>query len=211
MFALGLPDAVLDTSVKLLAGKPILGRAVTIGRTYRPNNGTREDVPPEFALAIQEVIDTAPAGSILVTAVQGVRSHANWGANQALRASLVGITGVVTDGPVRDLNEMQALGVSVFAQGTSPRSGQDRFTTTVKNGPVICAGVLIKPGDILLGDEDGVIVICPDDAAAIAVKARQIDHAEEQMRQHVLDGGKLEDAVRKYKSGRPAGQSAAGA
>lgn len=203
MYILGLPDGVLDSSVRLLCGQYLLGKAVTIGRVPLPANATVADHHNEFALAIQEVIDAAPIGAILVTAVQGVGTHANWGGNQALRAKQVGMLGIVTDGAVRDIAEMPSMGMTVFAQSCSPRSGQNRFTTTVKNQPVVCAGVIIRPGDILLGDADGVVVISPGDAHAVAEKAKEIALSEKKMHAHIKAGGLLKEAVQRFKVGRP--------
>lgn len=199
MYILGLPDSVLDPSVRLLCGQYLLGRAVTIGRVPLPENASVADQHPEFSLAIQEVIDTAPRGAVLVTAVQGVGTHANWGGNQALRAKQVGMLGVVTDGAVRDIAAMPELGMTVFAQSCSPRSGQNRFATTVKNQPVVCAGVVIRPGDILLGDADGVVVIAPQNARAVAEKAKDIALSEKKMHAHINAGGTLKEAVQRYK------------
>ncbi|TEA79042.1 RraA family protein [Allopusillimonas ginsengisoli] len=199
MFGLGLDDTTLDPSIRLLAGETILGRAITIGRIPMPPNATQESLDASMTLAIQEVIDSAGKDSILVTAVQGIASHANWGGNQALRASKVGILGIVTDGAIRDLNEMQGYGMTVFAKCTSPRAGQHRFATTVKNGPVVCGGVLIKPGDIIAGDADGVLLIPEHAAEEIALKARLLIESEEKMQTYMKGGGSLTDAVKRFK------------
>jgi regulator of RNase E activity RraA len=196
MFALGLKDTALGPSVRLLVGKRILGRARTIGRVPLPSNGGQQEIKPEFSLAIQEVIDGCGPGSIMVIATQGIATHANWGGNMATRAAAVGALGLITDGAIRDLEEMGPLGMTIFAQGTSPRAG---FATAIRNEPVICAGVLIRPGDIIVGDADGVIVIDPAQAGAIAAKAHELVEVEEEMQGFMRTGATLQDAVRKYK------------
>lgn len=199
MFALGLKDTALGPSVRLLVGQRILGRARTIGRVPLPSNGGQQEIKPEFSLAIQEVIDGCGPNSIMVIATQGIATHANWGGNMATRAAAVGALGLVTDGAIRDLEEMGPLGMTIFAQGTSPRAGHFRFATAIRNEPVICAGVLIRPGDIIVGDADGVVVIDPAQAGAIVAKANELVKVEEEMQAFMRTGAKLEEAVRKYK------------
>ncbi|MBN9062624.1 MAG: hypothetical protein BGP06_17450 [Rhizobiales bacterium 65-9] len=199
MFALGLKDSALGPEVRLLAGKRILGRAHTIGRVPLPSNGGQQDINPGFGLAIQEVIDGCGPNSIIVIAAQGIATHANWGGNMATRAKAVGALGLVTDGAVRDLEEMEPMGMTIFAQGASPRAGQHRFATAVKNEPVLCAGVLIRPNDIIVGDRDGVIVIRPEDLDAIVAKARALLKVEEEMQAFMQTGASLKDSVLKYK------------
>lgn len=194
MYALGLPDTVLDPGVRLMAGHSLLGTAVTISRIPVRDASAHPTLHADLSAAIQQVIDHAPAGSVLITATQGEISHANWGSNQAIRARQVGMAGMVTDGAIRDLDDMDELGLTVFARATSPRSGQQRFITNSKNSPVVCAGVVIHPGDIIVGDTDGIVVVRPDDAARVAEKAHDIVRKEAVMHQHTLAGGTLTDA-----------------
>lgn len=197
--ALGLPDTTLDPCVRLLAGKRILGRAHTIGRIPKAPNAGQADIDPGMSFAIQEVIDDCGPHSVMVIATQGIATHANWGGNMAVRASMVGAQGLVSDGAIRDVEEMEELGMAIFAQGTSPRAGQHCFATVVKNEPVMCAGVYIRPGDILVGDADGVILIDPAEAQAVSDKARELLQIEADMQQHMRDGATLLAAVKKFR------------
>lgn len=135
----------------------------------------------------------------MVIATQGIASHANWGGNMAHRASHLGAVGLVTDGALRDVEEMEDYGLTIFAQGTSVRAGQHRFATTVANEPVVCGGVYIRPDDIILGDRDGVIVIPSGEAADIARKAAELLGIEKEMQAYMDGGASLYDAVLKYK------------
>lgn len=197
--ALGLPDTTLDPCVRLLAGQRILARAHTIGRIPKAPNAGQADIDPGLSFAIQEVIDACGPDSVLVIATQGIATHANWGGNMAVRASMVGAQGLVTDGAVRDLHEMAELGMNIFAQGTSPRAGQHCFATVIRNQPVMCAGVYIRPGDILVGDGDGVILIDPEQAQTIADKAHELLQIEGDMQQFMREGASLLAAVKKYR------------
>lgn len=199
MLSLGLKDTALDPVVRLLSGKRILGRARTVGRTPLTANAGQAELAQDYAFAIQEVIDGCRPGSVVVIATQGIASHANWGGNMAHRARHLGAVGLVSDGAVRDIEEMEGYGLAIFAQGTSVRAGQHRFATTVRNGPVVCAGVHIRPDDIVLGDRDGVIVIPPEHAADIARKSAELVATEARMQAFMDGGATLYDAVMKYR------------
>ena len=199
MNGLGLEDTGFDPMVRLLSGQTILGRARTVGRTSVTANAGQQELANEYEFAIQQVIDSCEKNSVVVIATQGIASHANWGGNMAHRAASLGAVGVVTDGAVRDLDEMEAFGMSVFAQGTSIRAGQHRFATTVKNGPVICAGVYIRPNDIILGDPDGVVMIPAEHAKDIARKSAELLELESNMQSFMHEGNSLYDAVMKFK------------
>jgi regulator of RNase E activity RraA len=199
MFSLGLKDSALDPTVRLVSGRRILGRARTVGRTPITANAGQAELAKDYAFAIQQVIDGCKPGTVMVIATQGIASHANWGGNMAHRASHLGAVGLVTDGALRDVEEMEGYGLTVFAQGTSVRAGQHRFATTVANGPVICGGVYIRPDDIILGDRDGVIVIPPDHAGDIARKSAELLGIEKEMQAFMDSGASLYDAVQKYK------------
>lgn len=199
MFSLGLRDSALDPGVRLLAGRQLLGRARTVGRTPLTGNAGQAEMASDYGFAIQQVIDGCKPGSVIVIATQGIASHANWGGNMAHRASHLGAVGLVTDGALRDADEMEGYGLTVFAQGTSVRAGQHRFATTVRNEPVICAGAYVRPDDIILGDRDGVIVIPPEHASDIARKAAELVGIEKEMQAFMDGGASLYDAVMKYK------------
>lgn len=199
MFSLGLKDSALDPTVRLVSGRRILGRARTVGRTPITANAGQAELAKDYAFAIQQVIDGCKPGTVMVIATQGIASHANWGGNMAHRASHLGAVGLVTDGALRDVEEMEGYGLTVFAQEISVRAGQHRFATTVANGPVICGGVYVRPDDIILGDRDGVLVIPPEHAGDIARKSAELLGIEKEMQAFMDSGASLYDAVQKYK------------
>lgn len=199
MHSLGLKDTGFDPIIHLLSGQTILGRARTVGRTPITTNAGQAELAPDYGFAIQEVIDGCGPNSVMVIATQGIGTHANWGGNMAHRASALGAVGLVTDGALRDLDEMPGFDLTIFAQCTSVRAGQHRFATTVKNGPVICGGVLVSPGDIILGDADGVILIPTEHAEAIARKSAELLDLEHRMQTYMAEGNSLYDAVMTYK------------
>lgn len=108
-------------------------------------------------LALHRAVATAPAGSVLVVDLQGA-AHGHWGEILAVAAIQRGILGLVVDGGVRDSTELAALGFPVFARhvtvvGTS-KEHPGRFGVPVRAGAAV-----IRPGDLVVGDADGVVTI----------------------------------------------------
>jgi 4-hydroxy-4-methyl-2-oxoglutarate aldolase len=108
-------------------------------------------------LALHRAVVAAPAGSVLVVDVQGA-AHGHWGEILAVSAQQRGLAGLVIDGGVRDVAEQAALGFPVFATlvtvvGTA-KDYAGRFDVPVRVG-----GVVVAPGDLVVGDADGVVVV----------------------------------------------------
>ena len=106
-------------------------------------------------------IDLAQPGDVLVVAAGGSADYACFGDGTAGRMLLKGLTGAVVDGCVRDAAGLRALGFAAFCRGVTPRNfyypaGLEHGAVNV---PVHCGGVLVKPGDLVLGDDDGVVVV----------------------------------------------------
>lgn len=138
---------VLDPAVHHLAGP---SRAVGPAFTVRTGPGGYS--------AVREALAVAPPGSVLVLAGSGERGGAIWGEVSTAIAIGRGLQGVVVDGVVRDLAALREAPFPVFALGTTPR-GPDREVAGEVDVTVVCAGVEIRPGDLVLADADGVIAV----------------------------------------------------
>jgi 4-hydroxy-4-methyl-2-oxoglutarate aldolase len=117
--------------------------------------------------------DLAEPGDVIVLAAGGTSGQACFGDMTATRWQAKGIEGVVIDGASRDVAGIRALAFPVFARAVTPRNyhypaGADHGAVNV---PVACGGTLIEPGDIILGDDDGVVVVPRGMAAEIAAAA----------------------------------------
>ena len=114
-------------------------------------------LPGETA-AVLRAIEEAPSGSVLVIDTGGNGESAVWGGTSSLASKVRGLAGCVTNGLVRDIDEIADIGIPVYAAGIT-------VTGTIKNHPgwvgipVSVGGQVINPGDILVGDADGVVVI----------------------------------------------------
>ncbi|MGW1024402.1 RraA family protein [Streptomyces sp. NPDC002577] len=108
-------------------------------------------------LALHRAVATAPAGSVLVVDLQGAR-HGHWGEILAVAAQQRGVAGLVVDGGVRDVAEQAALGFPVFARHITV-VGTAKEHPGHLDVPVRVGGVVVRPGDLVVGDADGVVVV----------------------------------------------------
>lgn len=131
-------------------------------------------------LAVQQVLEALPAaGTVLVIAGGGESRTATIGGLMALEMQLAGIAGLVTDGLVRDAREIRALGFAVWCRGVTPRAS-GKQGPALAGGAVSIGGTLIRDGDLVVADDDGVVVWPQeriDDLLAKASARRERDEA----------------------------------
>jgi regulator of RNase E activity RraA len=144
----------------------VAGRAFTIAATA---SDELLENPYEHELA---AVDATPAGAVVVLATGGCLDVAVWGELLTTRMLARGGVGVVSDGGIRDVAAIRRLGVPSFAAATTPRDSFGRALITGWGGPVRCAGVDVAQGDLVRGDEDGVVVV-PAALASAALTAAE--------------------------------------
>ena len=150
----------IDARIKPMNRVPVLGPAFTVKSRVTDN------------LLLNKAIDMAAPGDVIVVDVEGDLSHAVIGELMLLWAKQRGIAAVIVNGAVRDAQAISEMdGIGVFAAGATPK-GPYKDGPGEINVPVSCGGIVIRPGDILAGDADGLVVIRPEDAAEILVKAK---------------------------------------
>lgn len=108
-------------------------------------------------LMLHAAIHRAPAGSVIVVEAAD-QDYAVAGGNVCAWAQARGIAAFVVDGLIRDLGEVRARGFPVFARGVIPIPG-DKARSGILNGAVTCGGVRVEPGDVVVADEEGVVVV----------------------------------------------------
>jgi RraA family protein len=109
-------------------------------------------------LAVHRALDIARPGDVLVVNGQGDTTRALLGGLLAGRARKLGLAGIVVDGAVRDVDEIESVGLPVFARAITP-AGPYKNGPAEVGLPVACGGVVCSPGDIVCGDADGVAVV----------------------------------------------------
>ena len=182
----------LDHRIKpRINDRKIVGPAVTV-----LEEATAEALPPAHAI---EVIDSAPAGSVIVIAVGGEADVAVWGGLMTAGAKARRHEAAVLDGAVRDITEIRRdFDFQVFARSASPGTTVGRYKTVAANVPVIIGGVTVNPGDLMVGDIDGVVVVPRDRATEILAMAREIDMREAEQARLITAAGSLQDGLAKY-------------
>jgi 4-hydroxy-4-methyl-2-oxoglutarate aldolase len=162
------------------------GRAYTLRyQPVGPDGGT-----------VGDYIDDVPPGSVLVLDNAGRLDATVWGDILTLMASRHAIAGTVIDGVCRDTARAQAIGYPIYARGHWMRTGKDRVAMVATEVPVTIGGVLVSPGDPVLGDADGIVVLPRTREREILDASLAIEKAEEAIRVSVLSGSRLDEARR---------------
>jgi 4-hydroxy-4-methyl-2-oxoglutarate aldolase len=134
-------------------------------------------LPGDDGAALSRAVSRAQPGDVLVVDRQGDDRHACWGAVMTAAAQAAGIVGVVIDGFVTDVGAIRAAGLPVWCRGRSPLTTKIRDGGTV-GGAIRCGGAAVRPGDLVLADENGVLVLGPRGAAEVAHRALALQAAE---------------------------------
>jgi 4-hydroxy-4-methyl-2-oxoglutarate aldolase len=152
------------------------------------------DSAPADNLMIQYAVSIARPGDVLVVDAKGFAEAGAWGDVLSLYAQRVGIAGLVIDGGVRDSQEIIAMGFPVFSRSLSIK-GTGKFHPGRVNVPVICAGVTVHPGDIIVGDADGVVVVPAADLHRAVQLAEEREAKEDAIRTELMRGASLVDLM----------------
>lgn len=179
----------MDARIRPFNKLPLVGVAMTV--KSRPGDN----------LLLHRALDMAAPGDVIVVDGQGELANAIAGENMMMWAHHRGLGGVVVDGAMRDVEALSKLQMPVFAAGAQPR-GPYKSGPGEINVPITCGGIVVFPGDIVVGDEDGVVVIRPADAPAVVKRAHDRHRKEEITRQTIVAGtydrsAYTEDALRK--------------
>jgi len=158
-------------------GTKIVGRAVTV-----------QTFSGDWAKPV-EAIDLAGPGDVLVIN-NGSNYIAPWGGLATLSCKIRGIEGVVIDGAVRDVDEIRALKYPVFSSAIQPNAGDPKGMGEI-NSEITCGGQAVKPGDYIVGDESGVVVIPKERAYEIARRAKEVEKMESRLYEEIRRGRTL--------------------
>ena len=164
---------------------------------------TVEDVPStkvEGPMALLEAIDSARPGDVIVRAVSDPRRKeiAFAGGLISRGAKNRSIEAMILDGGVRDVDEIESLKLPVFSRSVVPSTSPGRTRVKCINRRVTCAGVVVNPGDIVVGDTDGVVVIPKARLVEVYSMALAIDEVERKETKDLRRREPLAKVVRKY-------------
>ena len=191
MDGLGLMEQAMRPFVRPLDDSLVLfGRART--GLYMPRYQVEPGEDP-YAVEIALVDDLKP-GDVAVFACDGPTDRiAPWGELLSTASQVRGSAGCVTDGLVRDVRQIRAMGFPVFHGGIGPLDSKGRGKMMELDCRVVCAGVAIAPGDYVFGDVDGVVVVPRLAAEEVFAKALEKVAAEDRTRDELRAGRTLRD------------------
>lgn len=158
-------------------GIKIVGKAVTV-----------QTFAGDWAKPV-EAIDMAGPGDVLVI-YNGSNSISPWGGLATLSCKMRGVEGVVIDGAVRDVDEIRALKYPTWSSGISPNAGDPKGMGEI-NSEITCGGQTVKPGDYIVADENGVVVIPKERAYEIARRAKEVEKMESRLYEEIRRGSTL--------------------
>lgn len=172
--------------------KKIVGPAVTI-----IEEATLEKLPPQHAL---DAIDESEEGSIIViSGDKALETVAVWGGLMTAGAVANKHEGAVLNGGMRDIAEIRRdYDFPVFSKTISPGTTLGRFRTVAANKPVQIGEALIRPGDLIIGDLDGVVCVPQEHVEAVLREAQSIDSRELEQAKLIIQSGSLRDGLAKY-------------
>lgn len=142
--------------------------------------------------AQKRAFDTVNEGEVLVVEARGVPETGTVGDVLALRAQVRGCAGIVTDGGVRDYAAVTEFAIPVFSQGAHPSVLGRRHVPWETDVTIACGGAAVQPGDIIMGDDDGVIVIPPQLLAEVAAEAAKQEAEDAWVAQQVAAGAPVD-------------------
>ncbi len=171
------------------------GRRGSMDSAIRPVDPTLHMAGPAYTvrchpgdnLAIHKAIKEAPGGSVLVIDAGGFTGGGHIGEIMCFACMKRGLLGLVIDGTCRDSDDIQALGFPVFSRGFCP-NGTVKETVGQTDIPILCGGIVVRPGDWVIGNRDGVVVIAREEVETVLEKAEAVAQKELQVLEELKQG-----------------------
>lgn len=181
---------VMHTAIRLRCGGKIAGPAVTV-RLY-----PGDLVDPLAALA------TAVRGDVVVVDAAQETETSVWGGLMAGLGHQRGLAGAVVDGAVRDIDEARDIGFTLYSRAVGPRASHTAYSGRQEpievNVPIQCGGVIVSPGDIIVADEIGVVVVPRSEAHEVLLRAREQAAREEATRRRIKEGKGVDELLEEF-------------
>jgi len=210
-------QAIMD---KFVAMKDVLSLSCVVTDAQWRNNSMRETMRPRSvnkrvigpALTVKltpgDIVDClvifklARPGDVVVIDAFGESETSIWGGLMSGLARSAGVVGAVIDGSCRDADEAKLLDFPVYSTHMSPRSAHTAISGRKEpieiNVPIVCGGVIVNPGDLIVADECGVVVAPSAELAEIYELAADLAAKEQMAREDILKGTTVEELLAKY-------------
>ena len=188
---LGIARCAVAGIVPRWGATKVIGRALTIRMT------AAGAVPAVAHLGV-DAITASERGDVIVIDNRGDLHHNCWGEILALGAQLKGVAGVVVDGAVRDVDACEVFGFAVHARGTVPSTARGRIVQEAWNVPVRLGDAPVRPGDVIVADVNGVVVIPIERLAEVVGAAEEIMAKELAMLEALRAGESMLQVDRRF-------------
>ena len=172
-----------------------LGKSGNLPSAIKPINATMKICGPAYTvktmprdnILLHRAYAYAKPGDVIVASCSGFYEAGYWGDLMSLGAKTKGIAGLVIDGCIRDADDIEAMGFTVFSRGLCILGTSNHGDGTL-NEPIIIGDILINPGDIIVGDRDGVVVVPQNRIEEAIEKSKAREAKEENVRQQLREG-----------------------
>jgi regulator of RNase E activity RraA len=148
---------------------------------------------------VGDYIDDVPPGGVVVLDNAGRLDCTVWGDILTSVAHKRGIAGTVIHGVCRDIARSFELRYPIFSRGKFMRTGKDRVQVEGMNVPVSLGDVQVRPGDVVIGSDDGIVIVPKDREEEVLAVAQSVSQAEDQILSEALKGNRLDEVRKKYK------------
>ncbi len=149
-----------------------------------------------------DALSVATDGDVIVVDAAGETETSIWGGLMAGLCQMKGVVGAVVDGAIRDTDEIRDMAFPIHSKAVVPRSTHTPFSGRMEpieiNVPIQCAGILVRPGDIVVADEVGVTVVPLEDAEQVLEAAQEQAEMEEQTRAKIREGKTVDELLEEF-------------
>lgn len=184
---LGIKGTVIGVLPLYETGR-IAGRAVT----FKLKTKGAETTTRHLGTA---AVEAADPGDVIVCDHRGRTDVAGWGGILSTAAKTRGVAGVIIDGASRDLDEAKALGLPLFARAAVPLTARGRVVEESTNEPIEIGGVSLEPGDYVIADNSGVVIVPQSRVAEVVPEAESIVAREQAMARDVVNGKSVAEVM----------------
>ena len=182
-----IPSAIISDELNRAATMVAAIKPLLPGTTFAAQALTAQVMVGDNAPLHHGVLEAWPGCAIVIDA-RGHLDTAVWGGVLTYMAKARGVAAVIVDGAIRDVAELRESGLAVYCRGAVPNGPHKGFGGTV-NVPIQCGGTPVNPGDLLVGDDDGIVVIRPSQMDGLLDRSKaRIAHEEEVLRE--IDAGR---------------------
>jgi regulator of RNase E activity RraA len=192
-----LRNQVLKSDIEMISGEGVM-----LGYAFPVRVEAVFAAPDVPYVGLLKALDAVGKDQVYVTPSNrnngGNHPAAFWGELLSTACKHKGVAGALTDGPVRDTTRMQSLGFKVFGVQTSPLDINSRYEVVEHNVPAEIDGVVINPGDLIVGDVDGVVIVPKNAIAEVVARVEEKNSGENLFRNAVRDGMPPSQAFAKY-------------